>query len=410
MKLATSLSQRFRWINFPGAMLMVLLQRTPVMNVLSTAEEIVVSSPVGAVLKSVVAAVAALGAVNTMVGATPLVPSGGSATGITVNMGSAVSVFYTVNGTQTPPASWTISGSIPPGLNFSGRTTAGTVNVSSLNLAGTPTMAGTFNLTLQTFEFTNASGVASPVYNYTITVNGASNVAPSFTTQPSGQTVTAGSSVTFTAAASGTPTPTYQWKKGGNNIAGATNSTFTINPVSAGDAGDYTVVASNTAGNVTSNTATLTVNAANSAPAFTQQPSNQTVTVGSSVTFTAAASGTPAPAYQWRKNGNNLAGATNSTFTINPVSAGDAGNYTVFVSNTAGNATSNTATLTVNAASSAPWFLQPAVKPDGDGGRRCDFHRCCIRNTHADLSMEEKRQQRRRCDEQYVHDQSGFRR
>jgi hypothetical protein len=369
MKFSTELSQRFRWINFPGAVLMVLLQRTPVVNVLSTAEEIVISSPVGVVLKSVVAAVAALGAVNTVVGATPLVPSSGTATGITVNMGSMVSVFYTVNGTQTPPASWTISGSIPPGLNFSGRTTPGTVNISSLNLAGTPTMAGTFNLTIQTFEFTNATGVGSPIYNYTITVNGNSNVAPSFTTQPAGQTVTAGSSVTFTAAASGTPAPTYQWRKGGNNIAGATNATFTINPVSAGEAGYYTVVASNTVGNVTSNTATLTVNAANSAPTFTTQPASQSVTVGGSVTFTAAASGTPAPTYQWKKGGTNVAGATNATFTINPVSAGDADSYTVVASNTAGNVTSNTATLTVNAANAAPSFTtQPASQTVTAGG------------------------------------------
>jgi Immunoglobulin domain len=347
MKIFPGLRNRFHRLNLPGALLLLLLQRSPVASWLPAAEEIVISSPLGAVLKSAVAAVAALGAVNTLVGATPLVPSAGSATGITVNMGSMVSVFYTVNGTQTPPESWTITGNIPPGLNFSGLTSPGTVSISSLHLSGTPTMAGTFNLTLQTFEFTDGGGVGSPIYNYTITVNGAANVAPSFTTQPSSQTVTAGASVTFTAAANGTPAPTYQWRKNGNNINGATNSTFTINPVSVGDAGNYTVVASNSAGNVTSNTATLTVNPANSAPSFTTQPASQNVVAGVSVTFTAAANGTPTPTYQWRKNGVNINGATGSSYTIVNVTGGDSGSYTVVASNSVSSVTSSPAMLVV---------------------------------------------------------------
>src|ERR1017187_6574712 len=108
MNLSANLYQRFSWINLPGGLLVALLQRTPVLNVVVTVDEMVVASPIGAVLKSVVATVAALGAVNSLAGATPLVPTAGSATGITVAAGSTVSVFYTVNGTQTPPMSWAI--------------------------------------------------------------------------------------------------------------------------------------------------------------------------------------------------------------------------------------------------------------------------------------------------------------
>ena len=122
MKLFFSLSRRLSWLNLPGAVLVALLQRAPVVSLSVALDEIGISSPVGAVLKSVVATVAALGAVNSLAGATPLVPSAGSATGITVASGTAVSVFYTVNGTQTPPMSWTIKGSVPPGLDFSGLT------------------------------------------------------------------------------------------------------------------------------------------------------------------------------------------------------------------------------------------------------------------------------------------------
>lgn len=299
MNLPAFLCRRLKWINFPGAILLALLQRTPVLNLIVSADEMVVSSPAGVLLKSVVATAAALGAVNSLAGATPLVPTSGSATGITVAAGAPVSVFYTVNGTQTPPMSWTITGPVPPGLDFSGLTGPGSVNVGTLHLEGTPTAAGTYDLTIQAFEFTNESGVGSPIYPYAITVTGATSSAPTFTTQPASQTATAGASVTFTAAASGSPAPTYQWSLGGTAISGATGASYTINSVAASDAGTYTVTATNSAGSATSNGAVLTVTSASTAPTFTTQPSNQTVAPGGNATFTAAASGFPAPTYQW---------------------------------------------------------------------------------------------------------------
>src|SRR5271165_1814050 len=154
MNLPAYLYQRFSWLNLPGAILLALLQRTPVLNIVVAADDMAVSSPVGAVLKSVVASVAALGAVNSLAGATPLVPSAGTATGITVTAGTAVSVFYTVTGVLTPPMSWAITGPVPPGLDFSGLTGPGSVDAGALNLKGTPTAAGTYSLTLQTFQFT----------------------------------------------------------------------------------------------------------------------------------------------------------------------------------------------------------------------------------------------------------------
>ncbi|HUL52104.1 MAG TPA: immunoglobulin domain-containing protein [Opitutaceae bacterium] len=355
MNLSALISRRIHWINFPGAILVALLQRTPVLNVVTTLDEVVVSSPIGAVLKSAVATAAALGAVNSLAGATPLVPSAGTETGITVTAGNSVSVFYTVNGTQTPPMSWAITGQVPPGLDFSGLTGPGMVDAGLLHLEGTPTTAGTYNLTIQTFEFTGGGGVASPIYPYTITVAGGSGAtAPSFTTQPASQSVTVGNSVTFTSAASGSPAPTYQWRKDGTNIAGATNTSFTIASVTAGDAGTYTVTATNSAGSAMSNGATLTVTAAAVAPTLTTQPANLTVNAGDAATFTVAADGSPTPAFQWRKDGVNIAGATTATYTIASATTGDAGTYTAVATNSAGSVTSNGATLTVNTVPAAP--------------------------------------------------------
>ena len=115
--------------------------------------------------------------------------------------------------------------------------------------------------------FTGSSGTT-----YRVAVDGFNNAmgnvtlswiqptVPDFTTQPQNQYVVAGNSVTFTAAAIGTPTPTYQWKLNGTNVANATNAVFTITNVQTAQAGNYVVQISNTVGSTNSATAVLTVN------------------------------------------------------------------------------------------------------------------------------------------------------
>src|SRR5438552_11446012 len=101
--------------------------------------------------------------------------------------------------------------------------------------------------------------------------------APSITTQPANQTVTTGQMATFTVVAAGTAPLTYQWKKNGTAISGATSSSYTTPATTSSDNGSqFTVVASNTAGSMTSNAATLTVSAAAVAPSITTQPASQT--------------------------------------------------------------------------------------------------------------------------------------
>ena len=102
-------------------------------------------------------------------------------------------------------------------------------------------------------------------------------VPPVVTTQPLNQSVSGGSSVSFTAAASGSPTPTVQWQQSANsgntwaNIGGATGTTYTI-PTAGPDSGfEFRAVFTNAGGTATSNAATLTV-ANNDKLAFTQQP------------------------------------------------------------------------------------------------------------------------------------------
>jgi hypothetical protein len=96
---------------------------------------------------------------------------------------------------------------------------------------------------------------------------------------------------------------------------------------------------------------------------ITTQPSSQSVTVGSSVTFSVVATGTPTPTYQWRKDGAAISGATATSYALSSPVSGDAGSYSVLVTNAAGSVTSSSATLTVNAA-----YVPPPASSGGGGG------------------------------------------
>ena len=176
--------------------------------------------------------------------------------------------------------------------------------------------------------------------------------APSISTQPASISVTVGSSASFSVTASGGGTLSYQWRKDGTAISGATSTSYAISSAATSDAGSYDVVVSNSAGSVTSSAATLTVTTASgvTAPSITTQPSSVSVTSGASASFSVVASGSSL-SYQWAKDGTSISGATSSSYSLSSVSTSDAGSYTVTVSNSAGSVTSNAASLTVTTTS-----------------------------------------------------------
>jgi hypothetical protein len=229
-------------------------------------------------------------------------------------------------------------------------------NISGATSSSYTTPATTVGDNGSTFQavVSNTAGSA-PSTTVTLTVN-ASAAAPTITTQPTNQTVTAGQTATFSVTATGTAPLTYQWKKNGANIPGAASSSYTTPAATTGDNGStFQVVVSNTAGSAPSTTVTLTVTAAVVAPTITAQPTNQTVTAGQSATFSVTATGTAPLTYQWKKNGANISGATSSSYTTPATTVGDNGStFQVVVSNTAGSAPSTTVTLTVNASAVAP--------------------------------------------------------
>ncbi len=161
-------------------------------------------------------------------------------------------------------------------------------------------------------------------------------------TPPQSTLACVGDTVTLSVESSSPPL-TFQWRKNGNPIAGATSTRLRFSPVQLSDAGDYDVIVGDACVSLTSDSATLTVH---TAPAITTHPRSQNICLGAPLFLSVGAAG-PALTYQWRKDGTDIPGATGPNFIINAVSVTDAGLYDVLVANTCGSVRSDAATVTI---------------------------------------------------------------
>jgi DNA-binding beta-propeller fold protein YncE len=271
-----------------------------------------------------------------------------SAASTTVRASDALNFTFTASGTPTS--------------TFTATPLPEWATVSSAGvLSGTPPVGaqGTYTFTV------TANNGALTTQEFTLTVTPAI-VAPTISAQPQTASVNQGQSATFSVTASGTAPLTYQWRRNGAPINGATSSSYTVGNAQPSAAGTYDVIITNAGGGLTSNGAQLVVN---TIPTFTQQPQTQIALAGSTVTFTAGVTGGSSFNYQWRKNGQAIAGATGGTLTINGVTGADAGNYDVLVSNALGLVGSSLAQLTVVTTPTAPLITaQPASRTTVIGG------------------------------------------
>ncbi len=241
-----------------------------------------------------------------------------------VNVGAPVAFFVVATGSSPLTYQW----------RFNGTNLAGATAPTNIIAAVQATNAGNYTVV-----------VANPVGSVTsivatLTVNG----PPSIGTQPQDQTVIVGSPASFIVVATGTAPLSYQWRKNGTNIVGATTATNSIASAQITNAGVYSVVVTNVAGSITSAPAILTVNVA---PTITLDPQNLTVSAGAPASFWVVAAGTSPLSYQWRKNGTNIIGANTASNSLAAAQSADVGNYSVVVTNVAGSITSAVASLTV---------------------------------------------------------------
>jgi uncharacterized protein (TIGR02145 family)/uncharacterized repeat protein (TIGR02543 family) len=85
------------------------------------------------------------------------------------------------------------------------------------------------------------------------------NTVPKVTTQPVSQALWVGDSATFSIAATGTATLTYQWYRGATAV-GTNSPSLKIKPIVFADSGNYSCIVTNNCGKDTSEVGRLTVN------------------------------------------------------------------------------------------------------------------------------------------------------
>ncbi|MDF9832449.1 putative repeat protein (TIGR02543 family) [Ereboglobus sp. PH5-5] len=174
---------------------------------------------------------------------------GSGTTSVSANVPAMGGFTLTANATGFTPDAWQWYRD-----NFA---IAGATSASyAVTSADKETHAGTYAVALMA-----ATGEIVTSGAFTVTVG--ELTAPVITTQPASKTIKVGDSTTFSVTATGVGL-TYQWKKNGTDIPGATNANLVVTNAQKSDAGNYTVVVTNPAGSKTSNPATLTVNDASS--------------------------------------------------------------------------------------------------------------------------------------------------
>lgn len=148
----------------------------------------------------------------------------------------------------------------------------------------------------------------------------------------------------------GTPAPTftYQWKRNGVNIGGATNNTYTIVNADNGTTLTAEVTATNVAG---VSSATSAGTAISNLPANTVLPViSGTLAVGQLLSTTDGTwTNTPTGyTYQWKRNGANIGGATANTYTLTASDPGTTITVEVTATNAAGNASASSAGVAIS--------------------------------------------------------------
>ncbi|MBK7384162.1 MAG: hypothetical protein IPI81_12680 [Flavobacteriales bacterium] len=278
---------------------------------------------------------------------------GATGSGYTSTASGSYSVVVSNGGCSTTSSSTTVTVNTAPTatISASGPTTfcsGGSVTLTANSGTGYTYQWRNNGANISGATSSSYAATASGSYSVIVTNGGCSTTSSTTTVTVSSSpsaNVTASGSTSFCTggnvvlSASTGSGYTYQWKKNGTNISGATSSAYT-----ATTSGAYSLVITAGACSSTSASTTVTVN---TAPTATISASGVTTFCsGGSVTLTAN-SGT-GYTYQWRNNGANISGATSSSYT-----ATASGSYSVIVTNGGCSTTSSPTTVTVSSSPSA---------------------------------------------------------
>ena len=201
-----------------------------------------------------------------------------------------------------------------------------------------------------------AKAVPSDAGDYTVVVSNAAGQVESgvvtvtviqpvrIIAQPEGTSAIIGDTVTLKVVVEGTEPISYFWYHDGGLVDGGMESTLRLANVQSEDSGSYNVIARNKGGTAISETVELKVLLV---PEIMQLKESLTLIEGGSGELSVKAVGSEPLAYQWSKGGEKIDRATHPTLILAKAVPSDAGDYTVVVSNAAGQVESGVVTVTV---------------------------------------------------------------
>jgi len=171
------------------------------------------------------------------------------------------------------------------------------------------------------------------------------------------------------ARATGPRPLTYQWRKAGIDIPGATEAKFTITNITEADRATYSVLV---ADGITSGISSVKIDFIR--PVFAQQPQSLAAVPGSTVSFSAGAIGVAPLTYQWHRLQQavdaTIPNATDTTLILTNISPSDSGDYWVQVVSEgelffeSRNSTSAVLTVITNNAAHPPLLENPVFVTD----------------------------------------------
>ncbi|QYW02594.1 whisker protein [Stenotrophomonas phage Marzo] len=219
--------------------------------------------------------------------------------------------------------------------------TTGASFIHAFDVTGTETFTVTATITYA--DDTTGTVTADVEYIAGVPAAPANTAVPTITgSAVVGQVLTA---VDGTWTGNPAPTFTYAWFRGTTAISGATSKTYTLVAADAGSTVKVRVTGTNSEG--TANAESAPTASVTQAPANTAVPTvTGTARVGQTLTAAPGTwTGTPTPTYtyQWQRGTTNISGATSSTYVLVAADAGQTVRVVVTGTNSAGNASANSA-------------------------------------------------------------------